>query len=129
MNVGEPVRLKRSHHKKKIAPATPKLKPNLPPLDELAAAQEAARHALEGNGKLQRGCDVLRKCLQTIMVAEMDNQTRLPVTARELRALAAEGLAEFGALAGQDWRSPKNRVVETRAGDINQATLEGEGYG
>lgn len=121
---------KRSHHKKKpsaVAPDKPKL-PNLDPNDA-AVWQETARQALEGNGKLQRGCDVLRKTLQTIMVAEMDMQTRLPVTARELRALAAEGLAEFGALTGQDWRSPRNRVIESRAGDRNQTTLENEGYG
>lgn len=121
---------KRSHHKKKPA-ALAADKPKLPNLDPNDASvwQETARQALEGNGKLQRGCDVLRKTLQTIMVAEMDMQTRLPVTARELRALAAEGLAEFGALTGQDWRSPRNRVIESRAGDRNQTTLENEGYG
>lgn len=129
MNATAPAKPKRSHHKKKPAPAEPKLKPNLPPLDELAQAQEAARHALEGNGKLQRGCDVLRKVLQTIMIAEMDMQTRLPVTAQELRTMAAEGLAEFGRFTGQDWRAARNRVVESRAGDRNQATLEGDGYG
>lgn len=130
-----PVKPKRSHHKKKPsapliaepAVSRPKL-PNLDPNDP-AVWQETARLALEGNGKLQRGCDVLRKTLQTIMIAEMDNQTRLPVTAKELRAMAAEGLAEFGALTGQDWRSPRNRVVESRVGDRNQATLEGDGYG
>lgn len=132
MNAEVPVKPKRSHHKKKPAVAVePAAKPKLPNLDpnDPAVWQETARQALEGNGKLQRGCDVLRKCLQTIMVAEMDMQTRLPVTARELRTLAAEGLAEFGALTGQDWRSPRNRVIESRAGDRNQATLEGEGYG
>jgi hypothetical protein len=132
MNAEATPKPKRSHHKKKPTPAAeavtkPKL-PNLDP-DDPIVWQETARQALEGNGKLQRGCDVLRKCLQTIMIAEMDMQTKLPVTARDLRSLAAEALAEFGSLTGQDWRSPRNRVVESRAGDRNQATLEGEGYG
>lgn len=132
MSTEAPVKPKRSHHKKKPAvAAAPISKPKLPNLDpnDPAVWQEAARQALEGNGKLQRGCDALRKCLQTIMIAEMDMQTRLPVTARDLRALAAEGLAEFGTLTGQNWRSPRNMVVESRAGDRNQSTLEGEGYG
>jgi hypothetical protein len=132
MNAEATPKPKRSHHKKKPAPEVPQAaKPKLPNLDpnDPAVWQETARQALEGNGKLQRGCDVLRKCLQTIMIAEMDMQTKLPVTARDLRTLAAEGLAEFGALTGQDWRSPRNRVVESRAGDRNQATLENEGYG
>jgi hypothetical protein len=132
MNAQVPAKPKRSHHKKKPAVlAEPVSKPKLPNLDpnDPVVWQEAARQALEGNGKLQRGCDLLRKTLQTIMVAEMDMQTKLPVTAKELRALAAEGLSEFGALTGQDWRSPRNRVVETRVGDRNQATLEGDGYG
>ena len=131
MSAEIPAKPKRSHHKKKPVEIPQAAKPKLPNLDpnDPAVWQEAARNALEGNGKLQRGCDVLRKTLQTIMIAEMDMQTKLPVTARDLRTLAAEGLAEFGRLTGQDWRSPRNRVVETRVGDRNQATLEGEGYG
>ena len=120
---------KRSHHKKKAA--VPVKKPNLPNLDPNDAAvwQEAARLAQEGNTKLARAIDALRECLQIIVVAEMDNQTKLPVTARDLRALAAEGLDAYSALTGQNWRRPRNQVVRTRAGDRNQSTLEEEGYG
>jgi hypothetical protein len=125
---------KRSHHKKKppisdIRDQGAVKKPNLPPLDELAAAQEAARHAQEGNTKLARAIDALRECLQIIVIAEMDNHTKLPVTARDLRALAAEGLDAYSAITGQNWRLPKHQVVRSRAGDRNQATLGEEGYG
>jgi hypothetical protein len=123
----EAKKLKRSHHKKKLA-VVPVKKPNLPPVDELAAAIEACRHAQEGNTKLARAIDALRECLQIIVVAEMDNHTKLPVTARDLRALAAEGLDAYSAITGQNWRLAKNRVVHSRAGDRNQATLADEGY-
>jgi hypothetical protein len=122
-----PGKPKRSHHKKKPATAAvPPKKPNLPPLDELAAAHEAARHAQEGNTKLARAIDALRECLQIIVVAEMDNHTKLPVTARDLRALAVEGLDAYSAITGQNWR--RHQVVRTRAGDRNQGTLAGDGY-
>lgn len=132
---GQPIaqgKPKRSHHKKKpaAAAAMPAKKPNLPNLDpnDPAVWQEACRQAQEGNTKLARAIDALRECLQIIVVAEMDNHTKLPVTARDLRALAAEGLDVYSALTGQNWRLPKNRVVHSRAGDRNQATLEQEGY-
>ena len=125
---GSVLKPKRSHHKKKPVAAK---KPNLPNLDPNDAAvwQEAARLAQEGNTKLARAIDALRECLQIIVVAEMDNQTKLPVTARDLRALAAEGLDAYSAITGQNWRLAKNQVVRSRAGDRNQSTLEGEGYG
>jgi hypothetical protein len=128
MNAIEPVKPKRSHHKKKSAAVQPK-KPNLPNLDPRDATiwQETARLAQDGNTKLARAIDVLRECLQIIVVAEMDNQTKLPVTARDLRTLAAEGLDAYSALTGQNWR--RHQVVRSRAGDRNQSTLEGEGYG
>lgn len=129
MSAEAAVKPKRSHHKKKAAVSAKK--PNLPNLDpnDPAVWQEAARLAQEGNTKLARAIDVLRECLQIIVVAEMDNHTQLPVTARDLRALAAEGLDACSALTGQNWRRPKNQVVRTRAGDRNQSTLEEEGYG
>jgi hypothetical protein len=121
---------KRSHHKKKpaTAPVVPVKKPNLPPVDALAAALEAARHAQEGNTKLARAIDALRECLQLIVIAEMDNHTKLPVTTRDLRALAAEGLDAYSAITGQNWRLSKNQVVKSRAGDRNQSSLANEGY-
>lgn len=125
-----PAKPKRSHHKKKppVAVEVAK-KPNLPNLDpnDPQVWMEAAKNAQEGNTKLARAIDALRECLQIIVVAEMDNHTKLPVTARDLRALAAEGLEAYSAITGQNWR--RNQVVRTRAGDTNQSTLEGEGYG
>lgn len=127
------VKPKRSHHKKKpladIPFALPK-KPAIPNLDPNDASvwQEAARLAQEGNTKLARAVDALRECLQLIVIAEMDNHTKLPVTARDLRTLAAEGLDAYSAITGQNWRHSRNQVVRSRAGDRNQGTLEGEGY-
>lgn len=109
---------KRSHHKKKSngASSTPTPKPPLPPVDGMAAAIEAARHAQEGNTRLARAIDVLREGLQTIAVAEMDNYTKMPVSAQQLRVMAVETLDAAAALAGQNWRTPRNQVVRTRAG-------------
>jgi hypothetical protein len=121
-----PLPKKRSHHKKK--PAVVVKKPNLPNLDpnDPLVWQEACRQAQEGNTKLARAIDALRECLQIIVMAEMDNHTKLPVTARDLRALAAEGLEAYSQLTGQNWR--KHPVVHSRAGDRNQSTLAQEGY-
>lgn len=120
---------KRSHHKKKPNGAAPRPKPNLPPLDPVAAALEAAHHAQEGNTRLARAIDCLRECLQIIVVAEVDNQTKLPVTARDLRGLAAEGLDAYSALTGQDWRQPRHRVVRTRAGRAEGPNARGRNTG
>ena len=46
-------------------PRAERKKRKLPPLNELKAAQEACRHAQEGNTKLARGIDLLREGLQT----------------------------------------------------------------
>jgi hypothetical protein len=130
MSTEAPVKPKRSHHKKKPAAiAEPVKKPNLPNLDPNDASvwQEAARLAQEGNTKLARAIDALRECLQIIVIAEMDNHTKLPVTARDLRQLAAEGLDAYSAITGQNWR--RHQVVRSRAGDRNQSTLEEQGYG
>lgn len=127
---------KRSHHKKKptVIPDTEftiAKKPNLPNLDPNDASvwMAAAKNAQEGNTKLARAIDALRECLQIIVTAEMDNHTKLPVTARDLRTLAAEGLDAYSQITGQNWRLAKNRVVHSRAGDTNQATLGEDGYG
>lgn len=125
---------KRSHHKKKpladIPFALPK-KPAIPNLDpnDVGVWQESARLAQEGNTKLARAIDALRECLQIIVVAEMDHHTNQAVTARDLRTLAAEGLDAYSAITGQNWRHSRNQVVRSRAGDLNQSTLAGEGYG
>ena len=115
----ETAKPKRSHHKKKPANGvakTPAVKPPLPPVDGLAAALEATRHAQEGNVRLSRAIDVLREGLQTISIAEMDNYTKMPVSAQQLRVMAVETLQAAAALAGQNWLTPRNQVVRTRAG-------------
>lgn len=116
--VSAPIKPKRSHHKKKPngAAKTPTPKPPLPPVDGLAAAIEAARHAQEGNTRLARAIDVLREGLQTIAIAEIDNYTKMPVSAQQLRVMAVETLQSAAALAGQNWLTPRNQVVRTRAG-------------
>jgi len=98
-------------------------KPSLGHPDALAAAQEAMRHAQEGNVKLARSVDVMRVALETIVVAEIDNTTGQPVTAQELRGLALTALETYSRLTGQNWR--RTKVVESRAGDRNLSTLEG----
>lgn len=101
----------------------PQSLPELPPINELEAAQEACRHAQEGNTKLARSVDALRQGLETIVIAEVDNKTGLPVTALELRKLAALTLDAYSALTGQSWRNPRNKIVTSRAGDLDLSTL------
>jgi hypothetical protein len=92
-------------------------RPPLPPLDPLLAAQEAAHHALEGNLKLSRSVDILREGLETIVIAEVDRRTGIPVGARELRELAAACLDRYSTHTGQNWRLPRNKLTgATRAG-------------
>jgi hypothetical protein len=107
--------------------ASPALKPNLPPLDGLAAAQEACRHAQEGNVKLSRTVDYLRQTLQTLAVAEWDRELNAPVSPADLRKMAAEALSAIW----PDWR--RRQVVTTRAGsadhDLSKNRLnDGEDY-
>lgn len=102
-------------------------KPRLPHLDPLEAAQEAARHAQEGNRKLALAVDAMRSALETIAVAEIDRATGLPVTARDLRQLATEGLDAYSALTGQNWRRVK-LTGPSRAGDRSMGRLSDEGY-
>jgi hypothetical protein len=97
-------------------------KPKLGTLDPLESAQETARNAQEGNIKLSRAVDALRSGLETISVAEVDNATGLPVSAKDLRMLAVSTLDAYSKLTGQNWR--RHRIVESRAGDRNLATLE-----
>lgn len=97
-------------------------KPKMGHLDPLEAAQETARNAQEGNLKLARAVDALRAGLEEISVAEIDNATGLPVSARDLRLLAVSTLDAYSKLTGQNWR--RHKIIESRAGDRNIATLE-----
>lgn len=97
-------------------------KPKLGHLDPLEAAQETARNAQEGNLKLARAVDALRAGLETISIAEIDNTTGLPVSARDLRLLAVSTLDAYSKLTGQNWR--RHKIVESRVGDRNLASLE-----
>ena len=111
----------------------PKPKPNIPPLDEVAALREAARLAQEGNAKLAKAIDTLRSGLQVISVAEWDHETNLSVSPSKLRQMAAETLSAAGQLAGQNWLIPRNQVVHSRAGradhDMSKnRNLDGEDY-
>jgi hypothetical protein len=99
------VRLRKGR-RKKAAPG-PQGKPKLPPLDALAAAQEACRHAQEGSVKLAATVDSLREALQTLSIAEWDREEGREVLASELRQMARQALAACG------FRVP---VVRTRAG-------------
>ena len=83
-------------------------KPSLGHPDALAAAQEACRHAQDGNVKLSRAVDTMRVALETIVVAEIDNTTGLPVSAADLRGLALKALETYSRLTGQSWRSTKS---------------------
>lgn len=44
-----------------------------------------------------------------ILLAEIDNATRLPVTTRDLKGLAVEALDKYSQVSGQDWRRAKLR--------------------
>lgn len=110
---------KRSHHKKRPEVSKPLL--GLP--DPLEAAQEAARHAQEGNRKLSLAVDTLRSTLETISIAEVDHSTGRPVSAHDLRTLAVQGLDSYSGITGQNWRRHK-LTGASRAGDYNLSNLE-----
>jgi hypothetical protein len=97
-------------------------KPTLGLPDPLDAAREALTHAQEGALKLQKAVDTLRTTLETIVTAEMDNHTGLPVTALELRKLAVGGLDAYSAISGQSWR--RHKLIGDRSGDRDLSTLE-----
>lgn len=86
-------------------------KPSLPRLDPLEAAQEAARNAQEGNVKLAKAVDILRLGLETLVIAEFDNLTKLPLSVRDLRQLAADTLDAYSTHVGQDWRAKRNKLT------------------
>lgn len=97
-------------------------KPRLPALDPLAAAQEAAAHAQEGNVKLARAVDILRGALETVVMAEMNLKTQQPTTTDELRGIAIEGLTAYSRLTGQNWK--RHKLIGSWAGDRNLSNVE-----
>ncbi len=97
-------------------------KPSLGLPNPLEAAQEAARNAQEGNLKLARAVDALRSALETIVVAEWDNTTNSPVTAKDLRGMAVEGLDAYSRLTGQNWK--RHKLIGNWAGDRTLSNLE-----
>lgn len=96
-------------------------KPSLGLPDPLEAAQEEARHAKEGALKLSSAIDLMRTALETIVIAEVDNRTGLPVSTKDLRGLAVEALNAYSALTGQSWR--RHKIIGSWAGDRNLDTL------
>ena len=123
-----PAASKSKAHREAAAPApavaqvAPAAKPKLPALDPLAAAQEEALHAKTGALRLGRAVDALRTGLETIVVAEMDMQTKLPVSAQQLRQLALEALDAYTQVSGQSWR--RHKLIGSYAGDRDLTTLE-----
>ena len=110
--------------KVKPAPELPvEERPSIGLPDPLEAAQEEARHAKEGALKLSRAIDAMRGALETIVVAEVDLKTNLPVTAVQLRSLAVEGLNEYSRISGQSWR--RHKLIGSWAGDRRLDNLEG----
>jgi hypothetical protein len=87
--------------------AAPVEKPKLGLPDALESAQESARLAQEGNLKLSRSVDALRTALETIAAAEWDHQRNAPVTPKDLRELAVNGLDAYSQISGQSWKRHK----------------------
>lgn len=115
------------HRPLRVAPEVEQPKRGLQPLDPLEAAQEAQRHAQEGNLKLSQAVEILRAGLEVIVFAEEDRTTGMPVSAKTLRQLAVGTLDTYGAHVGQNWRKAK-LTGATRAGDKSideQAVLDG----
>ena len=102
-----------------------KKKPDLPALDPLESALETARCAQEGNRKLSLAVDMLREGLERVAHAEYDHQTGTPVSAQQLREIAAETMDAYSRHTGQNWRLAKNKVVHTRAGDRSLNNIDG----
>jgi hypothetical protein len=108
----------------------PKLPTELPRIglpDPLEAMTSAYRNAQEGNLKLQRSIDALREGLETIVIAEVDNATRLPTTAADLRRLAVEALDAYSRLTGQSWR--RHKLIGSYVGDRNLDRVDGYNNG
>jgi hypothetical protein len=110
----------------KAKASKPVKKPSLPPLDPLRQAQEACVLAQEGAEKLRKLCDMAREGLQVIQSAEFDNLTKMPVSAQDLRQLAAETLAAMIAFGGQR-PSARTMVVHTRAGTADHSLAKNRG--
>lgn len=102
-------------------PLEPGEKPKLGLPDPLEAAQEAARLAQEGSLKLSRSVDALRIALETIVMAEVDNQTHMPVTTRDLRGIATSGLNAYSQISGQSWK--RHKLVGSWAGGTGNAPV------
>lgn len=83
------------------------LKPTLPKLDPLEAALEIARNAQEGSAKLSRAVEALRQGLETIVAAEVDLTTNIPVSVKDLRGIAVAALDAYSQVCGQNWRRAK----------------------
>lgn len=129
-NTEAPPRVKRAYkkrRKRRIArspAATPNttVRPPVPRLDPLEAAQEAQRHAQEGNLKLARAVDVLRTSLETIIQADWDHVANRACSAGDLRQIALRAMDEYSSISGQSWR--KHKLIGSRAGDRDLSTLE-----
>ena len=93
-------------------------RPDLPPLDPLEAARETARQWQEGSHKLARSVDCLREGLETIANAEIDRQTGMVVSTKDLRMLAVSTLDAYSKLTGQNWR--RNPLIQSWAGDRSE---------
>jgi hypothetical protein len=106
-----------------LVPPSPLTKPSIGVPDPYEAYLEELMHAKEGNLKLQHAIEVLRSTLETIVVAEFDNRSQLPVSAQELRTMAAEGLNEYSRLTGQNWR--RHKLIGSRVGDRSPVQDEG----
>lgn len=100
---------------KKLTGQVHEHKPNLPALDPVAAELEAGRNAMEGNRKLSMAVDGMRTALETIVIAEMDNATGVPVTLRDLKSIATQALDEYSRMTGQSWR--RHKIIGSWAGD------------
>lgn len=106
----------------------PAHKPSIGLPNALEAALEEARHAKEGALRLQRAIDTLRAGLETIVVAEFDHETQLPVSAQQLRQMACATLDEYSRATGQSWRKHK-LTGSSRAGDRSEAEYNSQGHG
>ena len=92
-------------------------RPSLPDLDELEVLRSDVQAFRAGNRKLTMAVDELRKGLETIITMEWDYELKRPVDAEQMRAVAEEALQAYSRISRQNWRLPRNRVVESRAGD------------
>jgi hypothetical protein len=88
----------------------------------MEALRDAQASAMDGAMKLAHAVELLRTGLETIVRAEVDNDTRLPVSVKDLKTIAVGALDAYSAHAGQDWK--RHPLIGSRAGDRSNA----EGY-